>query len=199
MADPFGAIASAGMFGGGLFGSSSDPYKKSRKYLEQYADKAASYQNPFYDAGTAAIPQYQDWLSGMKDPASFINNLTNQYQESPYQQYEQDQAMRAAKNMGSSSGLTGSTPLMLQAQENSANISNKYMEDWLRNVLGINTQYGMGLNNMVGMGQNSANNLSQIYSNLGNQLSGSSAASSMANSQNMGAMLSGLLGLAMFL
>lgn len=199
MADPFSAIASAGMFGGGLFGSTSDPYKKSRKYLEQYADKAASYQNPFYEYGQEAMPDYTEWLNSMKDPSQFINNLVGNYQESPYQQYEQDQAMRAAQNMGSASGLSGSTPLMMQAQENSANISNKYMEDWLKNVLGVNTQYGMGLNNKIGMGQGAANNLSNIYSNLGNQLSGVAAGSANAQSQNQAAMLSGLLGLAMFL
>lgn len=192
MADLFSSMAS---LAGGLFGSGDDAYKDMMKQASAYADKAASYQNPFYDAGTAAIPQYQDWLSGMSDPSAFINNLMGGYSASPYSQYEQEQAIRAANNMGSASGLTGSTPMQLQAQENAANIANKDMEQWLAHVLGINTQYGQGLSTEIGRGQQSANQLSNIYGSLGNLAAGGAYNADMAKQKQLSDILSGIFGI----
>lgn len=193
MWDSLGGIA------GGLFGLGNDPYKDAMKKMKRYTDQAAGYQNPFYNEGKNAIPQYQDWLSGMKDPSAFINDLMGGYQESPWSNYLQDQSMRAAKNMGSASGLTGSTPLMLQAQENSQNLASQDMEKWLSNVLGINTQYGSGLNNEINRGQQSANMLSNLYSGLGGDMAGASYGSNMNTNRNMSSILAGLFGLAPFL
>jgi hypothetical protein len=135
----------------------------------------------------------------MQDPTAFINNLMGGYQESPYAHYQQEQGMRAGTNMASASGLTGSTPFAQQLQENSQNISSKDMDQWLQNVLGINTQYGQGLNTNINRGQQSGNMLSNIYSNLGNQMGGGAFGSTMANNAKFSDILSGLLGIGQFL
>lgn len=190
-------ISSIGGGAGGLLaslfsGDPSAPYKAGMDKMKEYTGQAASFQNPFYSAGTAAIPEYQDWLKGMSDPTKFINDIMGQYTESPYSKYEQDQAMRAAKNMGSASGLTGSTPLQLQAQENASNIANKDMERWLQDVLGINTQYGSGLQREIGSGQESANQLTRLFSELARQLSAGAFGSKMADMKNTGGMFGDL-------
>jgi len=190
----------AGLFDsiGSIFGgaTSKDPYKDAMKEYKKYADKAAGYQNPFYNAGTGAIGDYQNYLKGMSDPSQFINDLMGGYNESPYSKYMQDQSMRAAQNMGSASGLSGSTPLTQFAQENAANIASGDMNQWLQNVLGINNQYGGGLEKLMGMGQNSANSLSNIYGNLGQQMGGASANSTNFKNKQMSDIFSGLFGLA---
>jgi len=194
MADLFSSIGDAvgGLFG---MGSSSDPFKDASKQYTKYADQAASYQNPFYQSGKRSIPQYEDWLKGMSDPSEFINNLMGGYSTSPYSQYEQDQSMRASNNAASASGLTGSTPYQLQAQENASNLANKDMEQWLSHVLGINTEYGQGLNTNINRGQQAGNQLSGIYSNLGSQMGNAAYGSSMAQQSSLANLLSGLLGI----
>lgn len=192
MADLF---SSAGTLAGGLFGSPDDPYKKMMKQATRYADQAASYQNPFYNSGVNSIPQYEEWLGGMKDPSEFINNLMGGYSASPYAQYQQEQSMRSANNMASANGLSGSTPMMLQAQENASNISSGDMNNWLSQVLGINTQYGSGLNNNINRGQQSANNLSNIYGSLGNLSAGGAYNAELAKQQRTADIISGLLGM----
>lgn len=177
-----------------LFGDPSDPYKDASEQYEQYAKKAAGYQSPFYYAGKGAIPKYQNWLKSMSDPAAFINDLTGQYQTSPQEQYAQQQAMRASQNMGSATGLTGSTPMQMQAQENAANIANQYQQEWLKNVLGINTEYGGGLSHLMGVGQQAGNQLSDIYSGLGQNLAQMSYGGSMAQQQQANDLLGLLLG-----
>lgn len=156
----------AGIFQG-LFGNSGAPFEKGMDAYKPYYEKAQGYQNPFFQAGQGAIPQYQDWLSSQKDPSGFINHLMGSYQESPFAKFQQQQGMRAAQNMGSASGLTGSTPLQMQAQQNAQNISGQDMNQWLQNALGVNTQYGSGLQNLTGMGQNAANSLSTLAGNAG--------------------------------
>ena len=77
---------------------------------------------------------YQDWLQTQKDPSKFINDQMANYQESPYAHYLQQQSMRAGQNAASASGLSGSTPLMQQMQQNSGQIASGDMNQWLQNV-----------------------------------------------------------------
>lgn len=181
---------------GGLFGG--NPYKDAMKQYQKYAAQSANYQNPFFQAGAGAIPQFQEYLQGMSDPSQFINNLMNNYQESPYAKYQQQQSMRSAQNMGSATGLSGSTPLTKFAQENAANISSGDVNKWLQNVLGINQQYGSGLQNLLGMGQGAGSNLSNIFGNLGNQMAEGAFGSAMNRNNRLGDIFGGLGNLAMF-
>lgn len=157
---------------GGLFGNSGKPYKEAGKVLEDYLRRARDTQNPFLEMGKGAIPQFDEWLNGMKDPSGFINHLMGGYQESPFAKFQQEQAMRAAQNQGSASGLTGSTPLTQFAQQNARDISSQDMNTWLQNVLGINTQYGAGRQSQIAGGQHAADALSQLYQNFGENLAG---------------------------
>lgn len=172
----FGAAQGFGSAFPGLmqyfFGNSGAPSKGAGDEYSHYYNQGRGYQNPFYNAGTNAIGGYQDWLNGMKDPSAFINNLMGQYKESPFAHYQQQQGVRAAQNIGSASGLSGSTPLAMQAQQNAQNISSQDMQTWLQNVLGINSQYGAGLDSLMGRGQHAGDVLSQMAGNAGEYMGG---------------------------
>ncbi len=155
---------------GGLFGDSGKPYDKAMEQYQKYMKMGQGTQQPFLNAGTNAIGDYQRWLEAQQDPSQFINNQMSQYNESPYNQYLQQQAQNAGMNAASASGLMGSTPMMQQMQQNAANISQQGMNDWLQNVLGINSQYGQGQNNLMTGGQNAANSLTNMYANMGNKM-----------------------------
>lgn len=183
---------------GGLIGGrdSKNPYEKAMKQYEKYGNKAAEYQNPFYNAGTGALNNYQNYLSDMSNPSEFINNLMSGYSESPYSKYLQEQSMRAGTNAASASGLSGSTPMAQFLQENSANIASQDIDKWLQNVLGINKDYGSGLENLIGGGRNSANNLSNLYSGLGSEMGGSARGSQYYKNKQLSDILGGIFGFA---
>lgn len=195
-----GASFGGGLSGllGGLFGGHSDPYKDAMKQYQQYAGQAAGYQNPFFQAGTGAIPQYQNYLQGMSNPSEFLNNLMGQYQKSPGYDYLQDQSIKAAQNAASASGLSGSSALTQAIQQNASNLASQDMNNWLQNALGINQQYGAGLGGLLGMGQGAANQLSNIYGNLGQQMGEGAYGSRMAKNNQMSDIFGGLGNLAMF-
>lgn len=179
----------------GLFGNASAPYESASNELNKYIPQAQQYQQPFYEAGTQGLGNFQSWLSNMQNPSGFINNLMNQYQESPSAKYQQQQGIRTAQNLGSATGLTGSTPLQLQAQQNAQNISSQDMNQWLQNVLGINTQYGAGNQALMGQGANSANSLTNLLTQLASAQAGLKFGSQYAGQQQQGGLLSGLGGL----
>ncbi len=159
---------------GGLFGGSDKPYGDAMKQFQKYATKSEKIQNPFLQAGHSAVTDMQRWLQGMLNPTAFINKTMGDYQESPYAKYLQDQTTKAGINAASAGGLVGSTPFAQQMQQNAAGIASQDMQNWLQNVLGINTQYGQGQQYLSGMGQNAANALTGLYGNMG-QLMGEGA------------------------
>ena len=118
-----------------------------------------------------------------------------QYQESPYAQYLQKQSMRAGTNAASASGLTGSTPFAQQLQQNAGNIANQDQNQWLQNVLGINTQYGQGQNNLINSGQNSANTLSSLYNQMGQNMGEAAYGKQAGKQQDFWNTIAGGLGL----
>lgn len=180
-------------FLGGLFGDSGSPYEAAGDQYQKYMSQAQNAQNPFFNAGKGSIPQFQQWLQGMQNPSGFINNLMGQYKESPWAQFSQQQGVRQAQNLGSATGLTGSTPLQMQAQQNAQNISSQDMQSWLQNVLGVNNQYGAGQAGIMGMGANAANSLTNMYGNMGQQMGDVAFGQRAGQNQDQSNMWGGLL------
>lgn len=154
-------------FLGGLTGHSGRPFQKGMEQFQKYSNEARATQNPFYNAGTGAIPQMQSWLSGMSDPSSFINNLMSKYQESPMAHNLQQASMRAGTNAASADGTIGSTPFAQQMQQNAGQISSMDQNNWLQNVLGVNNRYGEGVGHMMDSGQHAADQISALLRELG--------------------------------
>lgn len=181
-----------GLIGSFLGGSASDPYQDAMDQMRKYEQKAMGMQNPFYQAGSAAIPQYQQWLDKMRDPQAFINNTMSQYQQSPWARFQTDQAMRANNNMASSAGLVGSTPWQQSGEQYARDISSQDMNTWLGNVLGVNTQYGQGVGNMLGMGQHAADQMTDFYKNMFGPMGEAAYGRSAGNQQDMWNMIGGI-------
>lgn len=198
--DPSMFAGGAGQLLGGLFGDSGAPYGAAMGQYRDWANKAQEAQNPFYNAGTGAIPKYQNWLDRMQDPSGFINGIMGGYQQSPWANYMQQQSMRAGQNAASASGLMGSTPFAEQMQQNAANISSQDMQNWLQNVLGINSQYGRGEQGLMQGGQNAANALANMYGNFGQRMGEAAYGREAGGQQDMWNTLGGAASLAaMFL
>ncbi len=177
---------------GGIFGNSDKPYKDFAKEYEKYSNQAKDYVNPFYNAGVNAIPDYQNWANSMKDPTSFINNLMNNYQESPYARFQLQQGRRAAENAASASGLLGSTPYLQAGEDYAQNITSEDMNKWLQNVLGINTQYGTAEQNLVTGGQNAANALLQLQQALAENMGAAKYGAAAGKNKDTGGIIGGL-------
>lgn len=179
---------------GGIFGNSGAPYSDAMDQFQKYFKMSQGAQNPFLQAGQQGMGNYQNWLSGMQDPSKFINNQMNNYQASPWSQFEQQQAMRAGQNAGSAGGLTGSSPLTMQMQQNAGNIASGDMNQWLQNVLGVNTQYGAGQAGLMNTGQHAADMMSQLSQNMGMQMGSGAYGEQAGKNQDFMNIIGGLFG-----
>ena len=179
---------------GGLF-PGKNPYQAGMAPYQQGINQAAQYQNPFYSAGVGALGNYQDILSHMSNPSEFINNLTNQYQESPAAKYLQQQGIKSAQNSASADGTLGSTPMQQFLSQQSQGIASQDMENWLSHVLGINSQSLGGYQNLINGGQSSANSLSSMYGNLGASQGQAAYGGQDWNNRNRNSTLGGIGGI----
>lgn len=184
-------MAGLASFFGGMFGNSGGPYQDASNTLNQYAQQAQGYQNPFYNAGVGAINPYQQMIQRMSNPQDFYRNIMSGYSQSPGAQYQQQQGMRAAQNFGSANGLSGSTPLMQQAQQNAQGISSQDQQQYLQNILGINNQAMGGYQNLMQGGQGAANNLTNMYGQLGGAQAGLAYGQGQGKNNDFMSMLSG--------
>jgi hypothetical protein len=178
---------------GSYFTNPAAPYRAAREAYSPYIDKSVETQNPFYNAGVAAIPRYQNWTNTMSNPSDFINRLMNQYQQSPWAKFQTQQAMRGLTNQASASGLVGSTPLSQFQEQYAHDISSEDMQRWLQNVLGINSSYGSNLEHQYDTGLNAGTNISNIYNRAGESMGNLALGQRAAEEQNKGNRISGLL------
>jgi hypothetical protein len=131
----------------------------------------------------------------MQDPSGFINKLMGGYQESPYAQNLQRQSRQAGTNAASASGLIGSTPFAQQMQQNAGNIASQDQNQWLQNVLGINSQYGQGQAGLMQQGQGAANSLTDLLNQYMQNKAQMAYGQESANQGQTGSLFSGLAGL----
>lgn len=156
-------------FGSGLgqfisgFSNTGAPYQAAGNEYKNYFNQGINTQNPFYQAGTRAIPNYENALAKYQHPDEFINKLMNNYQMSPFAKFLQQQADRYNTNKASAEGTIGSTPYQQAGEQYAHDISSEDMNNWLSQVLGVNNQYLQGQQNLIGSGQNSANQMTAGY------------------------------------
>lgn len=195
-------------FGGGLsqllsgiFGGTGKAQQKAFDEYNKYQQQALGAQQPYNQAGMRGMKQYESMLGNMQDPGKFLNNLTGQYQESPYQKYLQQNALNASNNAASASGMMGSSPLSQFNMQQVGNIANSGIQDWLKQALGINSEALGGYQHLTDVGQKAANNISDIYGNLGNAAGGNAYNQQMAGQNQWSNILGGLggMGLSFFL
>lgn len=156
----------------GSFLDPGDPYAQARDTYKRNIDDADQFQKPFFEAGTRAIPRYEDYLSQFEDPEAYLSHIMGGYSESPYAQNLRQNMMRSAKNTGSATGLGGSTAMNKFIMNQAGKISSGDMQQYLSNILGIGGQYGEGQLNLMRGGQKSGNILSDLRRQIAENLAG---------------------------
>lgn len=180
---------------GGLSGNSGKPYQKAMQQYGQYFNPAIAGFQPYQQAGQAALNPFSQALHQMQDPTAYMKNIMASYQQSPFAKQQQQEAMQAANNFGSASGLLGSSALQNAAQQNAANISNQDMQQYFQNAMGINNSYLGGLQNLISGGQGAAGGQAGLYSNLGQLMGEGAFGKQMGQQQDRSNIFGGLFSL----
>lgn len=149
-----------------LFGGYKDPSKAAMPYYSQIPGQTAQYQQPYFNAGTQALPQLQNQYQGALDnPGGKVNEIGQNYQQSPGFQFALQQALGAGDHAAAAGGMAGSPEHQQRSMQMATDIGNQDYNNWMNHALGM---YGQGLSgeqNLAGMGQSSGNNMADMISN----------------------------------
>lgn len=156
-----GAMVGSGL--GGLFGGNSNPADKANPYLNRISGEAGQYLNPYMNAGKGALGSLQDQYSSLLGgPGQKLNDIGQNYKQSPGFQFALDQALAGANRSAAAGGMAGSPMAQQQSMQTASDIASQDYNNWMKNALGL---YGAGLSGQQGMaqmGQQSSQSMSDL-------------------------------------
>lgn len=159
----------AGGLGGlaGLFGfgpKQQNPSDAANQYINQIPGQAKPYYQPYMDAGNQSMQQLMQMLG--QNPSDIYNTLGAGYKESPGYQHALKEAMQAQGNASARGGMLGTPQDQQLAAETGANAANKDFDNYMQQVLGLNTQKMQGLGQMTGIGYGASTGYGNLLSNV---------------------------------
>lgn len=166
-----------------------NPATQASKTVGQIPGQVSPYLQPYNETGTQALntsqQQYGNLVNNnansvqqalsmlLTNPQQALSMLGSGYQESPGYQWDLNQGESAINNAQAAGGMAGSPQHEQEAGELAENLSNKYYQQYLENVLGLfhtglsgsTDLYKTGLsgeNNLAHLGYQSANDLASV-------------------------------------
>lgn len=134
-----------------------------------YYQQASQGYSPYMQQGQQAGKEVSDLYHGMtSDPTGHLNSMLGQYQESPEYQRKLQEALRAAGNSAAAGGMRGSYQDMQGAAGIASSMADEDMQNWLKNVLGIEQFGAEGQSHISDMGYNAQNQYANALMNQGN-------------------------------
>lgn len=142
------------IFGGGQqagFDAAQSRMREAQKYYE-----------PYQQAGGAALGQYQTALGQIADPRARYEHLMSGYHESPAAKFQQEQMEERIRNMMGARGLAGSGAESKSLMKYGQGLISQDQEKYLKDLMGIGSQYRSGLRGLTGLGYGAAGQMGQI-------------------------------------
>ena len=148
------------IFGGG---HKSNPANAAMPYLNQIPGQTQQYMQPYFDAGKEALNplqgQYQQLLN---NPGGRVNEIGQQYHQSPGYQFALQQALQLAHRNSARQGMSSSPEAEYDQMQTATGLANQDYNNWMTNALG---QYNQGLHGeqgLAGLGQGAGQGLADM-------------------------------------
>jgi hypothetical protein len=122
---------------------------------------------PWSETGQSALEKLMASLSQKEDPSKYYNQIISGYSESPYAKLLQEKGIRSANQAGAASGMLGSGEEQKWLTDYSQKVSSADMDNYFKNIFGINDSYEKGLGGVSSEGLGSAGSQMGAYGKLG--------------------------------
>jgi len=132
---------------------------------QQYYQQGEGYLQPYQAGGSQALSSLLSQLGAggttqgggqPQDAQSIINRIQQGFQQTPAQQFEQQQATEAAQNQLQAQGIGGSGAAAKSLAQTVAGITGQQEQQNLQNVLGLRQQSLADLLSAAGLGAGAA-------------------------------------------
>lgn len=145
-----------------VFGGSS-----ASRAAQEDVGKVPGLYEPWQNAGFDALSKSQGQLDSMlNNPSEFINNIMGQYKPSDQYNFAAGQAKDAAANAAAAGGTLGTGYHQYQIADAIQGLSSRDQQQFLQNVLGVNSQALQGYGNIMNQGYNATGNIAQSYGDM---------------------------------
>lgn len=150
-----------------LFSGGKNPAESAMPYLNQIPGMEKQYYEPYIQHGNEAYGNLNPALTEQTThPAEFLENLLQKYQPSRAYQLARDETQRAAGNSAAAAGMRGSINDITNQTRLTDSLLGEDMQQWLQNVLGLQTRGEAGLQNTFNTGFNATQGLTGDLSNV---------------------------------
>jgi len=170
-------------------GNKSNPANAAQPYLNQLPGMMQQQYNPYIQGGMGELPNLQQQYGAMTNP-NFINQMGQNFQQSPGYQFGVNQATNAANRAAAAGGMAGSP----QEQQNLAGsitgMANQDYYNWMNHAMGA---YGAGVQGEHQLYDTGFNASNELANNLGS-IGESQANLAYAGQQNQNQMRGGMFG-----
>ena len=180
------------LFGGG--GDAGDASQAAMGQERQAMMQALGLLSPFQQAGVGAIGGLQGMLG--QDPTDIVNKILGQYQTSPGEQFQQQQAQGALQNQLAAAGLGGSGAAIQKSGQLAQHLAGQGQQQFLQNVLGQRQQQMGGLESLFRGGLSAAGTGAGLLGQEGQTLGGLAGAGILGQGQEKSGLFGGLGSLA---
>jgi hypothetical protein len=151
----------------------SNPADAAMPYLNQIPGQTQKFEQPFFEAGTNALPGLQEQYSSLlNNPGQRLNEIGQDFHESPGFQFALQQALQAGNQSAAAGGMAGSPQHVQNNIGLATNLGNQEYNNWIQNALGL---YKGGLAGEQGLanqgqqaGQHISDTLAQTLAQQGN-------------------------------
>jgi hypothetical protein len=173
------------LFGGG--GGGPNPADAGMGYLNRIPGETRPYYQPFIESGQQASnianPVYGQMT---QNPNDFLNAIMRNYNPSEGYRYKQREMERAMANSQAAGGFIGTPYAQQQQAEQVQGLLGQDMQEFLRNILGIQGAGLEGQENRMNRGYNASNDYANVIgTNLGNQAQLAFQGQAQQNANNM--------------
>ncbi len=177
-----------------LFKGGKNPADAAMPYLNQIPGVGHNAYDPYIQEGQNAYNQMQGPISQMtQDPAAFLEKIMGSYEPSKGYQLRRDEALRAAGNTAAAGGMRGSMQDIESESRLTDSLLGEDMQQWLNNVLGLQTQGLQGQQVFYNSGLQSSGNLADLLGGALNQKAGLAFQGQAQKNANKAALLKALL------
>lgn len=183
------------VLGGFLQSQMPNPASSAMPYLNQIGSSMSPLYQPYINAGNSALPTLQNQYGSLMN-GNFINNMGQNFHQSPGYGFQVNQAENAANRAAAAGGMLGSPEEQQNISTTVNGLANQDYYNYLNHEMGA---YGMGLQGEQGLyntGFNASNelatNLAQALMSQANMAYAGQANQNQSSGGGLGSMISGL-------
>ncbi len=178
-----------------LFGGGRNPADSANQYISQIGNQTHQYYDPYFNAGTGALPSLQEqYKKLLGDPGAFMNQMGQSYKESPGLKNQIAQAMQGSGHAAAAGGMAGSPQHEQENMQLSSDIASKDYNNWMNNALGLYNQGLSGQQGMAGMGQKAGGDMANMIAQMLAQQGANAFQGQAGQNQNQQSLWNNILG-----